>query len=313
MKKAKKIKVIINSRAVGKKVTQLPALIRKHLPEYIVDCVPTEYAGHAEKIARHISPREYDIIVAVGGDGTINEIINGNTKNGLPLGIIPAGTANDLAVYYGIPSDIKLACDVIKHGQARKADTIRINRRHYITTGGFGFASEVVRYGAKIRNSTYFGNYLSALLGSWFYILMFVIVSIYRYKTFHRCKLTIDNQPYEFPISLAIIGVLPFLGNRFRILPFAGHRQELMDICIIRKHTNYLSFLRTVSKVLSGKHLTDKNVFYDKAKNIKLESFRPSAFFGDGEILETGRSFEANIHPRSIKLLIPKEKVNRSC
>ena len=97
------IKVIINSVAARKKHRLIESTILKKLKRHNVDIERTKYPGHAVEISGAASNDNFDTIVAVGGDGTINEIVNGMHGSNIALGIIPFGTANDLASYLNIP------------------------------------------------------------------------------------------------------------------------------------------------------------------------------------------------------------------
>ncbi len=107
--------------------------------------VLTEYAKHATKLARDAANDSFDVIVAVGGDGTINEVVNGIAGTNTRLGIIPRGTANLLAKEMGIPSKLEKACAVIAKNNAVKIDTATVNDHHFTIMAGIGFDAHVVQ------------------------------------------------------------------------------------------------------------------------------------------------------------------------
>lgn len=108
------------------------------------EIVWTQHAGHATQLARQAAADNYDVVVAAGGDGTINEVVNGLAMSKTVLGIIPFGTANLLASELGIPPDVNLACQVIARGDTRRIDTARVNDRHFTIMAGIGFDAHVV-------------------------------------------------------------------------------------------------------------------------------------------------------------------------
>ncbi len=108
------------------------------------ELVWTQYAGHATEMAKQAAQEGYDVVVAAGGDGTINEVVNGLAMSDTALGIIPLGTANLLATELGIPTNVHLACQVIARGEIRQIDTARVNDRHFTIMAGIGFDAHVV-------------------------------------------------------------------------------------------------------------------------------------------------------------------------
>jgi len=171
-KKAGKIMVIMNGSAgrgynmppFARKILKLPAkesVSAEETQERIKaaleacglnpDFVWTEYAGHATSLASQAAKDGYDVVVAVGGDGTINEVVNGLVNTKTRLGIIPAGTANLLATEMGIPPTIEAACQIIAKGSAQLIDTAKVNDRHFTIMAGIGFDAHVV---SKVDSKT---------------------------------------------------------------------------------------------------------------------------------------------------------------
>src|SRR5512139_3589449 len=112
----------------------------------------TSYPGHATAIARRAVAEKAEAIVAVGGDGTVREIVNGILGSPVAIGIIPAGTANDLAAYSKIPADLAKAGDVVRGLRTRPAAVIRVNGEYYVTAGGLGLPSEVAWLANRIKS-----------------------------------------------------------------------------------------------------------------------------------------------------------------
>ena len=114
--------------------------------------VYTQYAGHAKEIAsKHIG--SVDVVVAIGGDGTINEISSVMTNTDVALGIIPRGSGNGLARFLGIPINHTEALDVILNGNVRKIDTMKLNDHHFVNVAGIGFDAHIAQlfqnYGSR--------------------------------------------------------------------------------------------------------------------------------------------------------------------
>jgi YegS/Rv2252/BmrU family lipid kinase len=168
-----KIMVIMNGKAGGG--YQLPPLVRRLLKmrgtkvsaaqalEAIVkafsacgirpEIIWTQHAGHATQLARQAAIDGYDVVVAAGGDGTINEVVNGLALSDTALGVIPLGTANLLSSELGIPPDVNLACQVIARGDERRIDTAMVGDRHFTIMAGIGFDAHVVsQVDSKIKS-----------------------------------------------------------------------------------------------------------------------------------------------------------------
>lgn len=105
----------------------------------------TQYAGHGRELAKDAVSRGVNVVIAVGGDGTVNEIINGLAGSQTALGIIPAGTANVLSGELGLPGDIGRACNIIAEGNTRTIDLPYVNERYFSMMAGIGFDAHVVR------------------------------------------------------------------------------------------------------------------------------------------------------------------------
>ena len=107
--------------------------------------VRTQWARHATELTKQAAKEEYDIVVAVGGDGTINEIVNGLVNTKTRLGIIPRGTANLLATEMNIPSNLEEACAVIAKNNPVHIDTATVNDHYFTIMAGVGFDAHVVK------------------------------------------------------------------------------------------------------------------------------------------------------------------------
>ena len=116
----------------------------------------TNYPHHARAIARNAALNGYDIVLAAGGDGTVNDVINGIAGTDTALSIYPAGTANDLATYYGITKDFYSITDSTAEYVYHYPDLINVNGVFYSTCGGLGLPAKVVQTACIIRKTIIF-------------------------------------------------------------------------------------------------------------------------------------------------------------
>ena len=143
--KKKSIIFIVNPISGTKSKDALPSLIKQFIDESIYDCevIKTQYAGHAAEIASMCAKEHKDICVAVGGDGTVNEVARSLVHSETALGIIPCGSGNGLARHLCLPMDMKQALQVINVGKTDFFDYGVINAQPFFCTCGMGFDAYV--------------------------------------------------------------------------------------------------------------------------------------------------------------------------
>jgi diacylglycerol kinase (ATP) len=146
----------------------------------------TEYPGHAQEIASRVSKEDCDIIVSVGGDGTIHEIVNGIIGKNISLGIIPAGSGNDLARTLGIAKEHREALQNINKGKDAWVDIGLAGERYFINIGGVGFDAEVV---ADMNNNMRFLRGTAAYVAS-------VVKKLITFVPVHL-EITIDGKSMQ--------------------------------------------------------------------------------------------------------------------
>ena len=151
---ARKMIFIVNPRAGGGKAERAIPLIKKTMEEVDIeyDIIKTKGPKNAIDISEKSIKEGYMTIVAVGGDGTINEVATGIYRCGKGiLGIIPRGTGNDLARTLGIPSDINRAMEIIIKGEKKKVDIGFVNSNLFLNIASIGFDAEVVKNAQNIK------------------------------------------------------------------------------------------------------------------------------------------------------------------
>ncbi|MCL1817117.1 MAG: diacylglycerol kinase family lipid kinase [Clostridiales bacterium] len=156
-------KVICNPysgrHATGKKLERiLGKLVMKH-DMSLVDIHRTTGIGDAWRVAAALSADEYDFVIGAGGDGTMNEIVNGLVESGskLPLAILPGGTANDFAVFMNLPTEVDDFCLMLNHGKVREVDLGWANGRYFINVAAFGMFTDVP-YKTRNRDKSILGK-----------------------------------------------------------------------------------------------------------------------------------------------------------
>jgi diacylglycerol kinase (ATP) len=301
-----KIKFIVNPKSKDGKNANLRKVLSQRFADFPFDIEQTVYSGHALAIARQAVKDNFDTVVSVGGDGTVNEVLNGIIGTRVALGIIPTGTANDLASYYHIPRDINLACGLIAGRYLQPADVIRVNGWHYLTAGGVGLPSQVAGIANVIKSKIKESQFLKQILGSKLYILAVLWallsnktgqnpMSIYLNDTWLRAdalSLTVNNQP--------------FLGSNFQMSPGAVNNDGVLDICLIENPDTLIQTLLIILKIFSGRHIYSFGVSTWQLKELIITTEKPMSFLGDGEICQKASEFRIEILPMAVNVITAK-------
>ena len=284
--------------------------IRRRFPAGRVDTIYTEYPGHATSIAREAVKKNINTIVAVGGDGTVNEVLNGMVGTDVVLGIIPTGTANDLASYFCLPRNIEAACDVILRRHVHQTDLIRVNKRYYITAGGVGFPSLVAGIANEMKSRSRTGRFLSKLLSTKLYILA-VLIAILRSNYHHLIKISQNGHMINYDVLSLMINNQPFLGKNFLMAPGAINDDGMFDVCLIVNANSRLYTLWLLLKVLTGRHIHSPLVRIWRTDALSIETLNPVPFLNDGELLQKSKKFNIGMVPKSLNIIVP-EKLSSS-
>jgi diacylglycerol kinase (ATP) len=307
MGEAMKIKVIINPNSKNGRNQRLERMLREKFADFAVDIERTSFPRHATDMARRAVKDNFDVVVVAGGDGTINEVVNGIVGTKTALGIIPFGTANDLAQYCRIPTDVAKACDVILDGHVQNVDVIRVNGWHYVTAGGIGLASDIAKTANAIRRNFKLGRLLMQILGSKLYILAGLLELLKKRERNPLCVRSNGSRIRANALSL-MVDNQPFLGRRFLISPGAVNEDGWADICLIENTMTTLSTALIILRVLAGRHIHSTSVKTWCVRQMRVDTKKPVAFLGDGEIIGQGCRFDIKIIPKALRVLTPRGK-----
>lgn len=272
-----KYAMIVNMRAGNGRCTrlwpQIEACLKEAGAQYGV--YSTEYAGHARELAQQAALAGYDVVVSVGGDGTLNEVVNGIHGTGAILGIIPAGSGNDFSRAFGYSQqDIRQACTWLLAGTSREIDVGRVDQRMFLNVAGAGFDAEVGRM-ANVWGKKYFAGYLAYLAS-----IIRVLVS------FSPRELVVDLDGTELRQKawLVAVGNAQYFGGGLRVTPDADVNDGLFDVCIVGE-TSKLELLRVLPRVREGKHLGHPAIQMHRAARVSIVGDSALAAQADGEIV----------------------------
>ena len=298
--------VILNPRSKRGSDKRVEWLLRERFADSDVEISKTAYPGHATEIAQQAVRKGFETVVAVGGDGTINEVLNGIVGSEVALGVIPTGTANDLASHYGIPSDLNRACGVVSRRHLHRTDIIRVNERYFITAGGTGLPCEVAGIANGIKRWVAAGRLCGRILSSKLYMIAALWATVVRSKPRNLLQVRCNGQSFAADTLSLTVSNQPFLGRRFMVSPGAADDDGIFDVCLISNSKSRAQILSILLRVLSGTHIYSPSVLSWKARELVVSAHRPLGFFGDGEVIQTASEFRIQILPGAVNLIVPE-------
>lgn len=256
--------------------------IKRNLP-YILDrldragwetsCHATTGAGDAAIAARFAIKRKFDLVIAAGGDGTINDVVNGlcEQANRPRLAIIPVGTTNDFARAICVPRDIEKACEIICQEFEMPLDIGKVNQNYFINIAGGGKLTELT-YEVPSRLKTMLGQMAYYLKG------MEMLPSIRPTAV----RIEYDGKLFEGEIMLFLVSNTNSVGGFEKLAPDASMNDGMFDLLILKK-TNLAEFIRVARLAVKGDHIKDPNIVYAKANRIRVFSNDKMQLNLDGE------------------------------
>lgn len=274
----------------GKKIKKALKLIEQRLTELGVKYVihKTNTRGHATELTRSLITSGATEIIAVGGDGTLHEVINGfhNFEN-VNFGIIPSGTGNDFAHAVGLSLDPVCALDVILNGEAKYTDFMQLEGVRGLNVVGMGVDVEVLKKYSKLKKKTKFG-YTSCLLRT-----------IFTYKCIgFNSKINEQEQSHKAFIACVANGSV--FGGGIPICPVANPTDNKLDFVVVEEIKGF-KMLGALLKLKKGKLLSLKESHHCPVNKIEVITENPVTVNVDGEIYDD-IPFKVEIVSNALKL-----------
>lgn len=227
----------------------------------------------ATEVAARAAKSGFDCVVAIGGDGTINEVVNGLANTEVACGVIPLGTENVLAREMGIPYQPERACLHLLESPPRHLDLGVAGDRYFACFAGVGFDAHVAYH---------LDPKLKASLGSLAYVLT-SLEQFQRYQlTPRRVSLWIDGQSIDKEFWILLVGNIQTYGGHLRPAPRAQPDDGLLDLCLFPK-TTYAETARQLLASVQGRHLDLPGVLYYQGRSFRIESDPVERIQLDGE------------------------------
>lgn len=288
----KKIGFIVNPKAGTTTKKNIPELINSiiDLEKFDIDIVYTEAPGHAHQLARKMAEENFHIAVAVGGDGTMNEVASALVHTNTALGIIPCGSGNGLARHLGIPLNIKEAISLFNYHRIIDIDYGTANDIKFFCTCGVGFDAHVGHIFAQNQKRG-FWTYVKSVLGE------FV-----KYKAKKYIFKTIEHKFKKRAFLITFANASQY-GNDAFIAPHADIQDGLIDVCVLEPFPP-LKAVEIGVKLMKRKIDQCRYVQILKASEIKIKRKKKDVFHYDGEPCIMKKKIVVRAHPKGLKVAV---------
>lgn len=262
------------------------------------DTIRTTGAGDAYRAARFYEDWQFDMILVVGGDGTVNEVISGllDGNHHTPMAIVPAGTVNDFAFAMGLPrSDIRKIGRMIHEGKTRLVDVGRANNRYFLNVAAAGLLTDIA-YKVPSDAKTVLGNLAYVLEGARDLSQTMAPIHI---------RLETPDQILEEECLLFIVANTTSVGGFRNFAPNASVSDGLLDVIVVRRQ-NFLELLPLLVQVANGEHVGHPKINYLQTPWLRVECLdsQPVSLDIDGERGDD-LPVEISVMPKALRLIVP--------
>lgn len=287
---------IINPVAGKGKSIKYLSEIKKAFKERNDVCITelTKRPGHATEIVKSYIARDNFRVYSVGGDGTLNEVLNGMVGSESNLAVIPSGSGNDFIRNIIPHSGMKDILDRTIRGKEELVDVAKVNDKYFLNISSMGFDAEVVYNTQKIKKFPGMPGKLSYITG--------IFVTLFKYNNNHM-KICIDGKYMETKFLLVAVANGRYYGGGMLPAPTAKIDDGMFDICLIEDKSK-LDILYFLPKFVKGEHANVEGVSFHKGKKIKIQCTKKVAINIDGEIDKTSEA-TYEIIPKGIKIVKP--------
>jgi diacylglycerol kinase (ATP) len=257
---------------------------------------------HATQLAAEAS-KEFDVVVAMGGDGTVHEVANGVAGTNASLAILPVGSGNDFNRLVCMPKQFEHAVETVIHGTKRVFDAGHLtytdgpdnkqHQRHFMNSLGIGLDAIVADQVRKITWLRGLPLYLAAVLNT------------LRNLESYNLDIQMDGWHDNKNTFVLCIGNGMFEGGGFKLTPDADPYDDKFQVCVIEE-MSFKKALRVIPKLITGKHGEHPSVMLRDTRVVEVKTTTPFAMHADGEVL--GRavsSIRAEVRPRAVNVIVP--------
>ncbi len=291
--------IIVNPTAGAGRAERLIPWLRQRLEQRPdLELRVTRRAGEAESIASNAGREGHDRVIAVGGDGTVQEVVNGLLAGpSVELGIVPVGTGNDLARSLGLPAEPGGAWKAAMGRHTRPVDAARArngagHERWFASAGGIGFDAQVAA--AMVRRRGWQGGKAGYVLTT--------LAELRRFEN-RRVTITLDDETFSRSVLFVAIANGAYYGGGMKIAPDAEPDDGRLDVCVVGDISR-LTALREMSNLYRGTHIRNPAVSMHTTRTIQIEGDPATLVHLDGEPFST-LPLQVEIAPGVLSVAVP--------
>ncbi|NDQ55885.1 MAG: YegS/Rv2252/BmrU family lipid kinase [Acidipila sp.] len=300
MDKSRKFLVVVNPAAGRGRAAQARAPVEAYLRSQgvNVDFITTRDAADARRRAGAAAATGYTHVVALGGDGTFHQILNGAFGDEIVLGLLPAGGGNDLARALDLPRDAVAAAHTLLHSPIRTVDVLRVHSANgpnifYVGAGGLGLDADA----ARLANGRY-----RRFPG----MLRYIAAALEAFRKFRpfALDLIVDGVPARAEVLLIAVANSPSYGSGVIVAPSAEIDDGWMDLMLLVAPLGWRQIIDGLILAQVSGDIRWPEIRRMRARRISLAAGRAAAFHGDGEILAEA-PVEVEVCPLSVRIVAP--------
>ena len=292
-----RITVIINPVSGTTSKKRIPELVNQYIPsdKFEKQFFYTKYQGHAFELANQAVKDNVNCVIAVGGDGTVNEVARALVESSSVLGIVPMGSGNGLARDLFIPMDIRKALEVIRKGNRRTIDYCKANDRIFFCTCGIGFDALVSERFAKRKQRGPFAYMRS-------------VIAEYLQFTPDTYEIIFENEVLIKKAFLVTCANASQYGNNAYIAPQADMNDGMMDVAILSPFSP-LDIGNILIQMFTKQMAKNSKTQYYRSKKLTLRRKKPGIIHIDGELVLMDEVISLKAYHNGLHVMVPENPI----
>ena len=292
----KKIVFILNPISGTRKKGKVPGLLQQHLDQqlYSYEIVETARPLHARELAKGAAEAGADVVVAVGGDGTVNEVASGLLYSSTALGILPFGSGNGLARHMQIPIDTLAAIQLLNHPSYTTIDAAEANGKAFFCTAGLGFDAHIGRLFATTHTRG-FASYVKMAMREYF-----------RFSS-HTYTIRTDGETFRGAYFVVTLANAAQYGNNACIAPEADIQDGWLDLCLLSPFPP-LEVPRLAWQLFNMSIHHNHFMKIIRTKKVEISSPQTAYMHIDGEFVQLKEKLNIKVLPKCLRIVAPGDK-----
>ena len=301
MDEVQKIQVLVNKNSGAKAYRETVAQIERDNWGFDVEICRTSTLAEVDAVLFNTTAKTHRALVVVGGDGTLNHILKHVVEKQIPLGIIPAGTANDLANQLGVIASWRQLQELIIKNEPHAVDLVSVNDKYFATVGGIGLGAQLTLSVNKLRQKSAVFSSLWKTLGTKAYSFMAAQIALTSKRYLNSVRIKSKDIDVSLATSIVLICNQGFLGKDLLVVPHARNDDNLFEVVVLGK-MNRFHLLHSIANTKRGKDYFKDLRF--RTDFCEIESLKGEAMnvFGDGEFLVSAAKLSFRILPNVLKV-----------